>query len=343
MLIKEIVKNILRSPYKKLFWALGSSRLSDFVFPGHKSQFLILMYHRVLPSSQITNNYIDLTMGLEKFEAQIRLISQRYLPISIEDLSIDDREGNKNIHLPVVITFDDGYRDNLVYALPILKRYNVPATIYVTTSYPDGNGTVWWYEVCDIIKDNEYLNFRYREKKYEFRLNNDLDRKNAYIELVKLFFYMTPSAQTELLSIIRDADKRPKSRCYRNLFLSWDEIKILAQEPLITIGAHTHRHYNLSMLDYDLLKEEILLSMHRLEEEIGIEIKHFAYPFGGDGFVTDREYEIVKKLEFRTAVTTYQHSQNEIVDPYQLPRYGMGSFFDEINLKKGLDPFFWKH
>ncbi|MBF0361107.1 MAG: polysaccharide deacetylase family protein [Oligoflexia bacterium] len=341
------LKKILKQYSKNLFWVFGSNKIINKIANFQKTNILILMYHRVLPKSEIKNDYAYLTVELERFEKQIKNISQYYLPTSLKDFEKFKSHSSKRPR--IIITFDDGYVDNMTYALPILKKYNVPATIYISTSYPDGNGDVWWYEIIDIVNDNQEICIIFDNHQYYFSLKNHQEKIDAGIKIINMFLSMDHIAQSRLLNAIRNSDKsltkycKHKYRSYNSLFLNWDEVRILSKEPLITIGAHAHNHYNLSKLDRDVLIKEISHSKCRLEKETGISIEHFAYPFGGDGFVGKREYEIVKQLGFKTSVTTYSYKLKTTTSNFQLPRYAISRFFDERNLERGLHPKFWKN
>ena len=96
-----------------------------------------------------------------------------FLSYNYEILSIDglaehlEVDSNKFV---VAVTFDDGYKDNLIHALPILERFRIPATIYITTRFAEGDTWMWWYEIWDHIKSVEYLELNYSEKHFNFEV-----------------------------------------------------------------------------------------------------------------------------------------------------------------------------
>ena len=126
----------------------------------------ILTYHRVLPDEKISE---DLDVGLavltSNFEKQIKLLKTNYNIVPIDELINNLRSKRKEKFL-LSITFDDGYKDNLNFALPILERYKIPATIYVTTRFLDTDVWMWWYELKETINQKDYLKFNYKEHNY---------------------------------------------------------------------------------------------------------------------------------------------------------------------------------
>jgi peptidoglycan/xylan/chitin deacetylase (PgdA/CDA1 family) len=89
-----------------------------------------------------------------------------------------------------------------------------------------------------------------------------------------------------------------------NLTLNWDHIKELSKDKIVTIGAHTTNHYNLKKLDKESVKKEIIESKNKLEMLTGAKVEHFAFPFGSRNEVSNREFELVKELGFKTVTTT---------------------------------------
>ena len=199
----------------------------------------------------------------------------------------------------VAITFDDGYKDNLYQALPILTKYEVPASIYVTTRFLNQEVDVWWYELGEVIQNRTEINFQYQEKKFNFLLDNKKRKFLAYQNLMKLFKSLKIDAQNELMEKITNTKKRKN---YSHICLNSEEILILEKNPLITIGSHGHNHQNLKILSDDELKYEVTKSLEVLENLINRKVKHFAYPFGGKDQVSTREYNVIEDMNFDSAV-----------------------------------------
>ena len=126
----------------------------------------------------------------------------------------------------------------------------------------------------------------------------------------------------------------------QNLFLNWGEIKILEEHPLVTIGAHTHSHPNLSILKESEVFFEISHSKKLIEKNLKQQIDHFAYPYGTLNEASTREYELAKQHGFKTAVTTVPIS-GRVTNMYAVPRYGIPYNLNAYGLQGKLSG--WEH
>lgn len=232
----------------------------------HGNNVVVLMYHRV--SDVYNSDLSDLTVSLGNFDEQLRLFKKRFKVLDVED----SWEGHEKTG--IVITFDDGYADNILNALPLLEKHGVSATVFVTTLNIGTDREFWWDRLeYDFSRAAELFLLPGRaenvEKKgYRFRdLSEDLKRLGAE-ERDDWFL------DFERLNAI---DYKPRE-AYRSL--SVEELRRLGAHPLITLGVHTHRHYALGTMSYEDQKEEILYSIELLSMMSIPFVKYLAFPYG---------------------------------------------------------------
>lgn len=268
-----------------------------------------LMYHHIAPGAMKREPRfqpnLELFVAEEEFEKQIRHLAAYYECLSVGE-AVELLKRGKLPRRSATVTFDDGYRDNLL-ALPILKRYNVPATIYITTGGIAGTRTFWWDEHETILGRLDSLELTWRGKTYRWDLDSHALKLAAFMELNRLFKARHPMEQDELLEVLRaaarDAGIAPPY-VEANQMLSWDELVALDREPLITIGAHTVDHYVMSRLRDEELHRQIADSRGELQHRLGHVVEHFAYPFGREEHAAEREFSAVAQAGFTSAVTT---------------------------------------
>ena len=267
-----------------------------------KGKACILCFHRILPDSQIdaklNPNLIGLCYSEHNFDSLIFWISRNYKVVTLDQLIL--HLDSKSKEFVVCITFDDGYKDNLTYALPILEKYNVPATIYVTTNFIEKDTMIWWFEIWDIIVKNSYLDFRYKNEHFQFYINNYDQKCSTFFALKKLFLSIKTEQHLELLYKITNSFDY---KTYKNIFLNYSELIYLANHELITIGAHTSNHENLKNLKISELINEYINCKLELESIIKYPVNHFAYPYGNSTEANNREYKILKMVGYHTGVT----------------------------------------
>jgi peptidoglycan/xylan/chitin deacetylase (PgdA/CDA1 family) len=321
-----MLKNIIKARARTLYYFIGGFPPVASIMNRYRGSAAIIVFHRVLPSHEIADDLTKNAIPIEQFESQMKHLAQYYLPIAIDDISADSKNDDR---LPVVVTFDDGYKDNLTHALPILKKYQIPATIYITTKFPEGDGSMWWYELYDLCLKKDAISFKRGDEFHEWLLKTKKDRDMCYADIHAILLSSNYSSQNEIMNQIRDGIK-PAS--YGEICLTWEEIKLLDEEPLITIGAHTHSHPVLAQLTLDDAFSEMLISKQLLEKHLKHKVEHLSYPFGNTEHAGEREYTLAKEIGCKTAVTTISGSINATTGLFNLPRHGISSAHHDIKI-----------
>lgn len=296
-----------------------------------------LLYHRVLPnvfSRAEHSPYNSLAVTKDNFEKQIRYCKENFHCLSLGDAVKLLYRGE----LPkktMVVTFDDGYKDNFYNALPVLEKYGVPATVYVTTGLIDRTAELWWYEQEYIIRNSDELDFIWQNRHFKISLKTPEEKYRAINDFNKLFRNLSVKEQKRFMSALRP--HVTESFSYDDLMLTWDELKKFDSHPLITIGAHTKNHPMLSRLDETELARELKDAKLRLEAHLGHEVEHLAYPFGAKHEVGAREFRMAKSAGYFSAVTTRNGHIHEAHQKYLhiLPRI-------TVNYDDELETFAWK-
>ena len=203
------------------------------------------------------------------------------------------------------LTFDDGYRDNLRHALPILKKYGAPFTLYIPTSFPDRRGELWWLTLEAVIANRTRvaLVMDGEDRRY------DCETTEAKYELYEHIYWYLRSLETEeeLREVVRDLGARygvDEAATRDDLCMTWPEVAEIAADPLTTIGAHTVNHVMLRKCSEEAVRNEMQMSASVIEAALGKRPVHFSYPVGDPTSAGPREFAIARVLGFKTAVTT---------------------------------------
>jgi peptidoglycan/xylan/chitin deacetylase (PgdA/CDA1 family) len=201
-------------------------------------------------------------------------------------------------------TFDDGYRDNLEYAYPLFKRRSLPLTLYVPTDYPDGNGELWWLALEEIVARASELELCRDNTLWRLPASTVPEKIRAFEEI---YWYLRDLDEATQRRVVRVLAERPDvdmaADCTR-LIMNWDEIRTMAADPLVTIGAHTKGHFAIAKLSEAKAMEEMTGSADRIERELGVRPAHFSFPYGDAESAGPRDFAMARPAGFKTAVTT---------------------------------------
>lgn len=282
-----------------------------------ENRVLTLYYHRINIAEPDTNL---LCVSPIRFRQQMLYLKRHYQIVRFEDdWTTLERDG-------VCITFDDGYRDNLEYALPVLEELEVPATIFVSTGTMEPSGELWWDELERWMLTGDQVPAYFKLEDEEFGCRWDTDtwehRRNCHHALFFLMKnFITPGrreAWLAQLALWRGNGREPRRS---NLTVSREDCRRLSVSKMISIGAHTVSHSSLATLDREMQEREIRMSVERLSEIIEERIRLFSYPFGNPEIdFTEETIEICRKCGIRKAASTEYSLWASSTDPYRIPR-----------------------
>ncbi|MGH8064306.1 MAG: polysaccharide deacetylase family protein, partial [Candidatus Entotheonellia bacterium] len=315
----------------------NSRRIRQHTTPGA----LILLYHRVAEATTdpwalcVTPHHF--AEHLEILQRSFRVCSLRELDLALANNNLPDRS--------VVVTFDDGYVDNLQTARPLLEVYDIPATVFLTTGLIGQECEFWWDELDRLLLQPgllpNMLTLRIEGRTYGWEMGDGANydenafqryrgwkaweaapcvRQMLYRSLYELLRPVSQDERCDVLTELRSwvgtaAAGRPSHR-----ILSPAELVTLANGDLLDIGAHTVTHPVLSGLPTAAQWDEIRRSKDRLEEIIGRPVRSFAYPHGMPSDYTSETIAMVREAGFASGCAAYGGVVEAASDRFQLPR-----------------------
>jgi peptidoglycan/xylan/chitin deacetylase (PgdA/CDA1 family) len=278
-----------------------------------ESRVCVLVYHRILDQS---DPLLDSEPDVHAFTWQMELLASCFNVLSLHDAIAAIRTGNVPPRA-VCISFDDGYRSTHDVALPILRRLNLTATVFVASGFLDG-GNMWNDRIVEAVRLLPHGALDLRSVNIgSFQLTNLTDRKRVLNQLNDACKYLSPLQRLEVIGEIeRLAGPVPTS----NLMLTREMISNLARHG-IEIGGHTVTHPILTKVDDEAARIEVVENKHVLEGLIGKPLRLFAYPNGKIGMDFDqRHVRMVREAGYSAAFTTAIGALSVNDDPMQLPR-----------------------
>lgn len=304
---------------------LTSSPALKILSTASKGKAVILMYHGFSPPCEcVRPDTLGKHQPINFFEQQLQFIVEYCNPVSLERVL-------SGLPLPprsVVLTFDDGYRNNYKLAFPLLQRYNAPATIFVTTGFVDQTHPLWNDRLEYLIANSvgACVEIKCDGVALQLATGTEQEKQASLAKANHLFKVMPETQKQRLLNALEEALKVswewnniPDMICP----LGWGEIREMQRSGLVAIGSHTVSHPILSRCDEAQLKDELKLSRQRIEEETEAPCHLFAYPNGEAGDYSEQSIEWLEKSGYTGAVTTIGGMvDTSSYDRYQLPRYG---------------------
>lgn len=280
----------------------------------------VLMYHRILPSVHEEKIFVQpgMYVSSEVFRRQIAFLKTRYHVLSLIEL-VQRLGAGKSVAGCCAITFDDGWRDNYAHAYPVLKEFNVPATIFLATGFIGTNRLFWPEEVGLYLQRLEVFGRDYKHPILKslphYRSENRVEQFNHVVMLLK---DVAPQQREEFLADLRT--QSPGDTPSEAMLMRWQEVKEMLDGGLVDFGAHSHNHVILDQVPFGQAEKEVMQSRQELERQLGIKPQLFAYPNGN--FTGDLK-GLVRKHGFMGAVTTRKGWVGKTCNLFEIPRIGI--------------------
>lgn len=281
---------------------------------GSKQKLQVFIFHRI-PSR--ADELLPGEPSAAQFDWMVSFISRNYKVMTFGEATARLRSGT----LPpasACITFDDGYQDNASIAYPILKKYGVPATFFIATSFT-GGGRMWNDDIIEAVRHTaaDTLDLE-RFGLGTHPTGTTAERKQAINNLLQSLKYR-PHAERQITAA--EIAKASGLSDHSSLMMSRQDIRMLADGGM-EIGAHTHTHPILHSLPDEEAEYEIVHGKTELEALLDKPVHSFAYPNGNTR--TDMRQvhlRIIEKAGFRAAATTDWGVATIDTNPYLIPRY----------------------
>jgi peptidoglycan/xylan/chitin deacetylase (PgdA/CDA1 family) len=291
---------------RKTFFAMGRTlnlkALTPRSFAGVGG---ILMLHRVSPTDQsplgvnrglsVTPQFLDELIGALKHEGY------DFVPMD----EVPARVAKTNGKPFLAVTFDDGYKDNDDHAYPVLRRHNVPWTVYIAPGLMSGDTHLWW-ELAELaLARRKEIAVACAQGALSLKCDTVGEKLAAFGRIERHVMHDLP--EESVAGFTRDVAKLAgiNARAHNKAeLMGWDAIRKIAQDPLCTIGTHTWHHYHLARLTDEVMEREFTLAMTAIELETGLKPRHVAYPYGYQLAVGKRETDTAERLGYATGVTT---------------------------------------
>lgn len=287
------------------FGLIAAARAERWLAPMAQGAGAILMFHHVRPwrpRAFAPNRLLEITPAF--LDHALRLVrAMGFDLIALED--VPERLRRRSARKPfAVLTFDDGYRDNVDHALPILKRHGAPWTVFVTADFADGRGRLWWLELEEAVARLDRIVLSIGGEAFDLTCRSPREKQAAFTILYwRLRAGPEGRLRAAVAALAEEAGVDPAG-LVRSLCLGWNELRALAREPGVSIGAHTLSHPMLAKHDRETAWREITASRDAIATNLGLIPRHFAYPVGNPTSAGPREFQLAAKAAFDTAVTT---------------------------------------
>lgn len=279
-----------------------------------RNKIVILCLHGVMDEA-ISTTWVPLRAQYPRqlLDETLTELKRYYTFVSLSDAFDMLRGAKPFVPNSIVLTFDDGYVNNLRHALPILRKHDVPATMYIAVSHV-ADRKPFWFDRLDYVLQKAKIDGRVIKINGE-NIKMDASSRSALRESfarLRLVAKKGGRNDTEMLAEIDELCTELEKECgmaLSNVFeqddwssvVTWDQIQELVNEPLVELGSHTIDHIRLSEVDEARARYELTESKRILEERTNVPCRHFCYP---NGNYNKQTAEFAREAGYATAVTT---------------------------------------
>jgi peptidoglycan/xylan/chitin deacetylase (PgdA/CDA1 family) len=300
--MKQFRKNVIRAGLGALYFS-GAHHLLRPIFAGLGA---IFMLHQVRPGREADfqpNHHLEITPEfLGAVLSHLRSCDVDIVTMDEAHRRLTERDFSRRF---ACFTFDDGYRDNRDFALPVMREFEAPFTVYVASDFAQGTGRLWWIALEKVIARASSIEIEIGDAAIRLDTSTPPAKQVAFDHLHDWLRGLPgeQDVQREISALCARHGVDEAAIC-RELCMSWDELKPFADDPLVTIGAHSISHCNLAKQTEAIARHEMAISRARIENVLQRPVAHLAYPYGDKRAAGPREFALAQAAGFKTAVTT---------------------------------------
>jgi len=300
--MKQLRNTVIRAGLETLYFS-GAHHLLRPIFAGVGT---IFMLHHVRPRRNDPfqpNHHLEVTP--EFLRMTLAHVRARGIDIVTAD-EMQRRLTERNFSRRFAcFTFDDGYRDNRDFALPVMREYDAPLTVYAASDFAEGSGRLWWVALERVVAATDRIDAAIGGTAVQLDTGTIEGKQAAFGRIHDALRGLPDDREVAReMSHLCARYGIDEAAISRELCLSWDELKSFATDPLVTIGAHTISHCNLAKRSEAEARREMTESRARIENALQRPVVHLAYPYGDRSAAAAREFDMAAAAGFKTAVTT---------------------------------------
>src|SRR6202030_3587381 len=290
--MKQLRNTVIRAGLGA-FYLTGVHHLLQPLFAGVGA---IFMLHHVRPrrDSEFRPNR-HLEVAPEFLRAMLVHLRSRDIDIITMDEShrrLIERDFSQRF---ACFTFDDGYRDNRDFALPVMREFDAPFTVYVASDFAQGSGHLWWIALEMVIARASSIAVEIGGVATRLETATPAAKQAAFDRLHDLLRGLPGSDDLESGNhALCPRYAVDETAICREVCMSWEELKPFADDPLVSIGAHSVTHCNLAKQPAEIAREEMAVSRQRIEEVLQRPVCHLAYPYGDKFAAGPREFALAQ-------------------------------------------------
>ncbi len=323
----------------RLFGRIGLVRMMERL-GASRPGLVVLTYHRIAEpgSDPFYDPVISATP--DSFRAQVEWLARGPRVLALEEAIEWITSAGRWREPAVLVTFDDGYRDNFDIAVPILRERGVPATFFLPTAFLEEPRLPWWDRVACILKQT-------RVNRLELPLWSDgeagsgdgppaltidltqTSRPAAIRAVIDAFLDGRIADEPWFLTMLADRAEvaLDSSAMARALFADWGQVRgLTGPDTGLSVGSHGHSHRRLAALEHDAQRAELIGSRRILEDRLGLRIEALAYPYGWPGSFDERTRSIAAEAGYRVAFASFEGiNHRDSTDSFAVRRLGVGS------------------
>ncbi len=262
-------------------------------------KLLVLVFHRIV--SKIISDPLNIMLSEKKFIRQLDALAGKYPVISLSDAVRQAESGKVKAKCQVVLTFDDGYRDNYEVAFPVLRKKGVPATFFIASDYIDSSVPLWDFFLISMLFHN---------KIDDIHIGNNIVRKKAVESRPSFVFRafdeiksLEPEKRHQIIDLlrIRAGSGGSVPTCAADRCMTWEDARKMSHAGM-EFGSHGTSHTSLARVTGKVAEKEIMASKDIIERNIQKRCDHFAFPFGSRRDYSDALVASVGKAGYKTCL-----------------------------------------